>query len=76
MKKYNTIYLYFAISNFSNTIQEALLHYMFALSLGVIIVLIIISTKKKYKDIMSASGKAPEIMPGGTEGAIGETTSA
>ena len=32
--------------------------------------------EKKYKDIMSASGKAPEIMPGGTEGAIGETTSA
>ena len=31
--------------------------------------------EKKYKDIMSASGKAPEIMPGGTEGAIGETTS-
>ena len=32
--------------------------------------------EKKYKDIMSASGKAPEIMPGGTEGDIGETTSA
>ena len=32
--------------------------------------------EKKYKDIMSASGKAPEIMPGGSEGAIGETTSA
>ena len=32
--------------------------------------------EKKYKDIMSSSGKAPEIMPGGTEGAIGETTSA
>ena len=32
--------------------------------------------EKKYKDIMSASGKAPEIMPGGAEGAIGETTSA
>ena len=31
--------------------------------------------EKKYKDIMSASGKAPEIMPGGTDGAIGETTS-
>ena len=31
--------------------------------------------EKKYKDIMKASGKAPEIMPGGTEGAIGETTS-
>ena len=32
--------------------------------------------EKKYKDIMSANGKAPEIMPGGEEGAIGETTSA
>ena len=32
--------------------------------------------EKKYKDIMSANGKAPEIMPGGAEGAIGETTSA
>ncbi len=32
--------------------------------------------EKKYKDIMAASGKAPEIMPGGTDGAIGETTSA
>ena len=31
--------------------------------------------EKRYKDIMSASGKAPEIMPGGTDGAIGETTS-
>ncbi|MDG2001680.1 MAG: FAD-binding protein [Alphaproteobacteria bacterium] len=31
--------------------------------------------EKKYKDIMSANGKAPEIMPGGTDGAIGETTS-
>jgi fumarate reductase (CoM/CoB) subunit A len=32
--------------------------------------------EKKYKDIMSANGKAPEIMPGGEDGAIGETTSA
>ena len=32
--------------------------------------------EKKYKDIMLANGKAPEIMPGGEEGAIGETTSA
>ena len=31
--------------------------------------------EKRYKDIMSASGNAPEIMPGGSEGAIGETTS-
>ena len=31
--------------------------------------------EKKYKDIMLASGKVPEIMPGSTEGAIGETTS-
>ena len=31
--------------------------------------------EKKYKDIMSANGQAPEIMPGGTDGAIGETTS-
>ena len=31
--------------------------------------------EKRYKDIMSASGNAPEIMPGGAEGAIGETTS-
>jgi succinate dehydrogenase/fumarate reductase flavoprotein subunit len=32
--------------------------------------------EKKYKDIMTAGGKNPEIMPGGTDGAIGETTSA
>ena len=32
--------------------------------------------EKKYKDIMSENGKAPEIMPGGEDGAIGETTSA
>lgn len=31
--------------------------------------------EKRYKDIMSTSGNAPEIMPGGSEGAIGETTS-
>jgi len=30
--------------------------------------------EKRYKNIMSATGKAPEIMPGGTDGAIGEKT--
>ena len=29
----------------------------------------------RYKSFMSANGKAPEIMPGGKEGAIGEETS-
>jgi succinate dehydrogenase/fumarate reductase flavoprotein subunit len=31
--------------------------------------------EKRYKSIMSASSHAPEIMPGGRDGAIGETTS-
>ena len=32
--------------------------------------------ENRYKSMMSASNKAPEIMPGGRDGAIGETTSA
>jgi len=28
--------------------------------------------EKKYKSIMGDSGVAPEIMPGGAEGAVGE----
>jgi hypothetical protein len=38
----------------------------------------IIKDKKlenRYKSMMSDSNKAPEIMPGGRDGAIGETTS-
>ena len=31
--------------------------------------------ENRYKSMMSASNKAPEIMPGGRDGAIGETTS-
>ena len=31
--------------------------------------------EKRYKSMMSANNKVPEIMPGGREGAIGETTS-
>ena len=30
--------------------------------------------EKKYKAIMGVSGKAPEVMPGGVEGALGEST--
>jgi hypothetical protein len=31
--------------------------------------------ENRYKSMMSANNKVPEIMPGGREGAIGETTS-
>ena len=47
------IYLYTSLTYFSFSIQEALTHYMVALSLGFIIVSIIIIFHKKYKDCFS-----------------------
>ena len=46
-------YLYISLNYYSETIQHALLHYMFAISLGIIIVLGIIFANKDYKATLS-----------------------
>lgn len=54
------IYLYTQLTYYSKDIQEALIHYMVALSLGFIIVSGLLFMKKKYRDVISF--KWPELL--------------